>query len=368
MRYRPEIDGLRAVAILAVVLYHAGVFGTNGGYVGVDVFFVISGYLITGIVAAEVNDGRFSLVSFYERRARRILPALFVVIIATTSFTQLFFIDSDLEGFARSVGATAIFSSNILFWLESNYFASPSLYKPLLHTWSLGIEEQFYIFFPLLLLVAHKLLRSGLGLLILALAVVSLAANIWATGQSPNAAFYLIQFRAWELFLGAIVAIGVLPRVAMRGAAEVLAVTGIGLIAASVFLFDDSTEFPGVAATAPCVGACLIIWSNSHIRTIVGSFLSHKLLVGIGLISYSLYLWHWPILALSSYLLARPLHSVESLIAIGASMLAAIVSWRFVEQPFRGRASKYDRAQIFLASSVCACTMLAFGITGHFWI
>lgn len=292
MKYRPEIDGLRAVAVLPVILFHAGLGLFAGGFVGVDVFFVISGYLITTILLTEIEEDRFSLWTFYERRARRILPALFVVLLACLPFAWVWMLPEQLEAFGKSLVAVMLFGSNILFWRETGYFAPAAEEKPLLHTWSLAVEEQYYLVVPLILMVGLR--RFGRnptfwGLVILSL--VSLALCEIGRRSHPSAAFYLAPTRAWELLAGSLCAF-IQRHDGRQRRSQVLSGLGLGLICASVLAFDGQTPFPSLYALVPVLGTVLIILFATA-DTLAGRILTLRGFVGIGLISYSAYLWRW---------------------------------------------------------------------------
>ncbi|WP_424683039.1 acyltransferase family protein [Frateuria sp. YIM B11624] len=334
-KYRADIDGLRAVAVLSVLLYHAGSGFFSGGYVGVDIFFVISGYLITTIIVREVEAGGFSIASFYERRARRILPALAVVVLATLVAGAFLLTPHDLEELGGSAVATALFSSNVLFYLTSGYFDGPAETKPLLHTWSLAVEEQYYIFFPLLVLLiarfgARRYLRWLLGLGLLSFLACALVTRIDA-----SAAFYLIPTRAWELFIGSVLSLKVVPEPTTRRTREAVAALGAALIAWAICLYTPDTDFPGVAAAVPTLGAALIIHAGTGGTPTVSRLLSLRPVVFIGLVSYSLYLWHWPVIVFVRLYLVRAPDAAGQALMIAASFALAVLSWRYVEAPFR---------------------------------
>lgn len=353
MRYRPDIDGLRAVAILAVALFHADVPPFSGGFVGVDIFFVISGFLITSILWRDIHDGGFSVLSFYDRRICRILPALFAVVLVSTGLAVVLLTPSDLDGFGRSVVASALFASNILFWRESGYFEAPADDKPLLHTWSLSVEEQFYIVWPVLLAVLVRIRsRRLLPALILVGLLLSLGLAEWAVRRLPDAAFYLAPTRAWELLLGALLALPLIPACRTRRVADLLAVLGIALIAYSVTAFDASTRFPGFAALAPCLGAALLIYSGTQADSRVARALSWRPIVFIGLVSYSFYLWHWPVLVFGRYYLNRDLAWHEAFLLLGIAFAAAVLSWRYVERPFRTGVRPWRRLPVSIPAAV----------------
>lgn len=360
MTYRPDIDGLRAVAIAAVVLFHAGLAPFSGGFVGVDIFFVISGYLITAIIAKDLQEGRFSLVAFYERRIRRIVPALVVMVLVVSIAATAILLPHDLQGFGRSIAATALFASNILFWREAGYFAAPAEAKPLLHGWSLSIEEQFYLVFPVAILLLQRWPSSCRLAAIAGAAALSLAAGIWAVAASPEAAFYLAPFRFWELLLGALLALGACPPITSRRLNEACAWLGAGLVIWSVAAFSAATPFPGAAALVPCLGALLLIHSGSGGTTGPARFLSQRALVALGILSYSLYLWHWPLLVLVRYWKVEALDVVETMSVLGLSLAAACASHRFVERPFRRGLMQFAGRPLFLAAGTAMAAIVAF--------
>jgi peptidoglycan/LPS O-acetylase OafA/YrhL len=334
--YRSDIDGLRAVAVLPVVLFHAGVPLFSGGYVGVDIFFVISGFLITGILMQD--GGRLSILGFYNRRIRRIFPALFAMLALVTAAALILLTPLDLRSYGASLGSTALFFSNIYFYLGSGYFEASALDKPLLHTWSLAVEEQFYIVWPVALWAMHRLRRHTMLAITLAALVVSFGLSVWHTPRSPDAGFFLPHTRFWELLLGAALAMRPID-VNSRPLREAISALGLGLIAYAVFTFDGSTVFPGWAAAIPCLGAAMLIVGNARGDTAAAKMLSLKPAVFVGLISYSLYLWHWPLLSLGHYAALRPLHWYEAAALVALSFVLATLSWRYVEKPFRRGAS-----------------------------
>jgi len=364
MRYRREIDGLRAVAVLPVILYHAGVGLFGGGYVGVDVFFVISGYLITSILIGDLERGTFSIARFYERRARRILPALFVVMVACMPFAYLWMLPQELKNFAKSLVAVTLFGSNMLFWREDGYFAAAAELKPLLHTWSLAVEEQYYLLFPLFLLLVWRLGRRRVAGVVAVLAVLSLLLAEWGWRHSPVANFYLAPTRAWELLAGSLCAFASVGR--PQRANGGLAAAGLALILSAVFAYDSRTPFPSLYALAPVAGTALVIlFAGEETRT--ARLLSLRPLVGIGLISYSAYLWHQPLFAFARLRsLTTPPPVLMAALAL-ASILLAWASWRFIELPFRNRTRPLPatRARVFAASGALGAVFIALGLAGY---
>ena len=363
LRYRPDIDGLRAIAVVPVVLYHYRVPGFSGGFVGVDVFFVISGYHITALIHGEMREGEFSILGFYERRARRILPALFAVIAASFLAATFLFFPRDLMRFAESAAATALFGSNFDFWLQSGYFDVGAELKPLLHTWSLAVEEQFYVVFPALLLALHSRKRSTLLAFVVSLAVLSFGLSVWAVRHTPDAAFYLAPTRTWELMLGAILALAVIRLPDQPLVRDALALTGLALIGWAIFTFDAATPFPGENALFPCAGAALILLAGEDGG---GGLATRALSLGpivfVGLISYSLYLWHWPLFVFATYLKGGAIGAEESELLIAASVGLAVLSWRTIERPFRAGRHLVERPQLFrLAGAATATTLVLSG-------
>lgn len=364
MHYRREIDGLRAIAVMPVILFHAGFEIFRGGFVGVDIFFVISGYLITSIILQELRQGSFSLASFYERRARRILPALYFVLIVCLPFAISWLQPSDLKSFFKSFAAVSVFSSNILFWKESGYFDTAAELKPLLHTWSLAVEEQYYVIAPIFILVLWKR-KVGLFAAFSALGLASLLGAEWASTHSPSAGFYLLPTRAWELLMGALCAVHLASTRAGNTphfAREIGGFIGLSLIAFSIFCYSKDTPFPGFYALVPTVGASLIVLCAQS-DTVVGRLLSVRLLVGIGLISYSAYLWHQPIFAFARHRSLDEPSLMLFMLLVASSLLLACVSWRYVEAPFRAR-GKVSRRWIFAMAAAGLCAILMVGIYG----
>jgi len=363
MRHRPDIDGLRAIAIVPVLLFHAGVRQFSGGFVGVDVFFVISGYLISNLVLDDISKERFSILHFYERRVRRILPALFFLTLCASVAAYRFLAPEDAITFGKSVFATMTFSSNIFFSRQTGYFQAPVETSPLLHTWSLAVEEQFYIFYPLFLFLVSRYWRKRYLSALLPTFCLSFLYSIWLVHASPSRAFYSAPARAWELLLGGILALRVIPPLRNRVAANVGAFLGFFLLCYSFVAYSASTTFPGPTALYPTLGAALLIYSAEASTPVLAAVLSAKPVAFIGLISYSLYLWHWVLLVFARYSLARPLTAWEVAGVLVASVLIATVSWSFVENPFRGRGRIIGSRKVLFASAALASTAFAsFGL------
>ena len=365
--YRPEVDGLRCVAVMAVILYHAGFSAFPGGYVGVDVFFVISGYLITSILVADLALGQFSFRKFYERRARRIFPALFFVVLCCLPFAWAWLTPSQLRDFFQSVVAVTLFVSNIYFWLKSGYFGANTETIALLHTWSLSVEEQFYVVFPIVLLLLWRVWRAGQTLVLALLGVASLAACIWFETRDASFNFFFAPTRAWELIAGSMVALHrtrwTSGQMSRRGVAEGLGALGILLVLVAVFGYDKDTPFPGRFAIAPVLGTALILCFCTA-QTTLGQLLSSRLFVGIGLLSYSAYLWHQPIFAFARLVSPdHPSQAVYSLL-IALTGVLSYLSWRHVEMPFR-QAGRISRMRIFWYSTLASLAFIGMGVAGH---
>jgi peptidoglycan/LPS O-acetylase OafA/YrhL len=367
MDYRREIDGLRALAVLPVILFHAGFEAFSGGFVGVDVFFVISGYLITTIILTELEQGKFSIVNFYERRARRILPALFLVMLVCIPFAWFWLLPSDMKVFSQSLVAVSVFASNILFWLQTGYFDKAAELKPLLHTWSLAVEEQYYVLFPLFLMLFWKLGKRWILVTLGLIFVASLAVAQWGAYAKPTAAFFLLPTRVWELLIGAFASFYLSQTNRKdfgKGLSEVAGWFGVALIMYAVFAYSKATPFPGFYALVPTMGAVLIILFATQ-QTTVGKFVGNKVFVGVGLISYSAYLWHQPLFAFArERSLTEPSGMVFLILSIGALILAYF-TWRYVESPFRSK-DNFKRRTVFKLSLVFSIVFVSLGISGHF--
>ncbi len=364
--YRADIDGLRAVAVVPVLLFHAGFPAFGGGFVGVDVFFVISGYLITAHILGDSDAGRFSVLDFYARRIRRIFPALFAMLLGTAAVGLLVLLPGDLVDLGREMSAATALASNVLYWREAGYFEAAAGQKLLLHTWSLAVEEQFYLALPIALLLLHRAGGTRLRDYTAAACLLSFLLAVWGVQHAPSAAFYSAPARAWELLLGSLLAMGVVPPPGRQGVRDALSMEGLGLIAVGVFAYSAGTPFPGAAALPPCVGAALVIHAGVGGRSLAGRVLSARPIVFTGLISYSLYLWHWPLLVFARSLAGRGLTWAETLAVLALSVAVAAASWRWIERPFRGRRPLLSRAPLFAAAGLAIGTVVALGSGLHF--
>lgn len=360
--YRAEIDGLRAVAVLPVLLFHAGL-GCPGGYIGVDVFFVISGYLIGSLIIRESEAGEFRFARFWVRRIRRLFPALVVTLAATAVAGWFLLIPTHLEETGAALVAQPLLIANFLFWSQSGYFETASEYQPLLHTWSLAVEEQFYLFLPLLLVPLLKRGRRPAVIATWLFIAGSFAWSLYATVRFPSAAFFLLPSRIWELDLG--LALALLPRAGFRSAGqnEIASLAGLTAIIAPAFLYDAGTPFPGVAALAPCLGTALLIFANSGILTTSGRILASPLPRWIGNISYPLYLWHWPVLVFARYWWIGSPPVPLALASLAISFFLAWATWRWIERPVRERRVFATTRPLVLTSVACSIVFVAIGAT-----
>jgi len=332
MQYRKEIDGLRALAVLPVIFFHAGFTGFSGGYIGVDIFFVISGYLITSIILKQKTENNFSLAHFYERRIRRIFPALFLVMFACIPFAYLWMLPSNFTEFGQSLVASSTFTSNILFWMQSGYFDNVAETKPLLHTWSLSIEEQYFLLFTLFIVLAWPFGKKFIVGALILVVLVSIGIAEWGWRNHPMANFFLTPMRVWELLAGALLAFYLFKR-DIKGN-NILSIIGVAMVAYAVYSFDKQTPFPSVYTLIPVIGTVLIILCTTP-QTHIGRLLCLKPVVFIGLISYSAYLWHQPLFAFARIRLGEDpsalLYSTLIVVTLGLSYL----TWRLVENPIR---------------------------------
>ena len=367
-KYRPDVDGLRAVAVLAVLFYHLGIRYARNGFVGVDVFYVISGYLITSLLMKDLLAGRFSIVSFYERRVRRIFPALFAVVAFCILASSVLFDPRELAAFGKTLLATTSFVSNLYFWHSAKplgYFDTEVVSIPLLHTWSLAVEEQFYLFFPLTLYLLFRYAKKTLPVWLLLLSAASFALNLWTTQHQPVVAFYWITPRAWELLVGALLALKALPLLRSRILREIAALVGLAMILSAVCLRWKGVPFPGALVLLPCLGSCLVIYAGEAGPSFATRVLSLRPIVFIGVISYSLYLWHWPLIVFSEHLPFRLAGNSLIAFVLPSSLALAFISFEFIERPFRGSASSFTRRQIFALALGASIASAAFGFIAY---
>ncbi|OBX25518.1 peptidoglycan/LPS O-acetylase OafA/YrhL [Gelidibacter algens] len=363
-KYRPEIDGLRALAVLAVLFYHVGL-GFPGGYIGVDIFFVISGFLITSLIIKEIEQDKFSFIQFYERRVRRIFPASAVLMLSTVITGWFLLLPSDFIGLGKSIISQSFFSSNIYFWRNTNYFAEAAGLQPLLHMWSLAVEEQFYMIMPFFIWGLMKVLKIGSRIkLILFLGMLfcaSLALSIWSLPRMSAFTFYLLPTRAWEMLIGSLVAL--VPTIGLikkRSVREALAFIGLLGMILPCFLYTKDTLFPGLAALPPCLGVAFFILASSPLPNgnipMTAKLFTWRPIIFIGLISYSLYLWHWPLVAFSKYWALEEFTTFYKWGIVALSIILGIASWHFVETPFRKKNIARSRKPLFgyaiIASSI----------------
>jgi peptidoglycan/LPS O-acetylase OafA/YrhL len=371
LKHRNDIDGLRALAVGSVVLYHCGFARFfPGGFVGVDVFFVISGFLITGIVQKDIDNRRFSIVEFYNRRIRRIFPALMVVYAAVLAASFLLLMPSEASQSSRNILSSILFVSNIYFYTQTSYFDAASEFNALLHTWSLSVEEQFYIFLPIGLYLLNRFSRRTLVWILAGAFGLSLAASAVMVPIDQSAGFYLVQYRAWELLLGSLLALGVVPATGNRAANETLGIAGLLLVAGSIFLLSADMPFPGLSAVPVCAGTALLLYSGQG-DTLVARLFSLPPVRVVGLSSYSFYLWHWPVWVFGS-LVHEPKGPVENLAFIALSFGLALFSWRFIEAPFRTdpawRSSRRTLGSGFGALATAAAVTIALPFLSQgFW-
>lgn len=363
MKYRAEIDGLRALAVVPVILFHAGFELFSGGFVGVDVFFVISGYLITTILIEDIENKRFSIVNFYERRARRILPALFFVMLVCIPFAWIWMLPSQMKDFSQSLVAVSLFASNVLFWRESGYFDEAAEEKPLLHTWSLAVEEQYYVLFPIFLILAWRFGKNRVFWMVVVMAATSLLLSEWGWRNKTTANFYLAPTRVWELFAGSITAFIVQKRGVQKN--NPLALLGLAAIIFSIFAYDESTPFPSVYALVPVMGVVLLVLYAAK-DTFAAKLLSAKAFVGVGLISYSAYLWHQPLFAFARVrVIEHPSKAILMLLLSIISIILAYGSWHYIEKPFRNR-KLIQKKTIFITSFFSLSFFILLGLFVHF--
>jgi peptidoglycan/LPS O-acetylase OafA/YrhL len=364
--YRPEIDGLRAIAVLSVILFHAGLKSVSGGFLGVDVFFVISGFLITSILVVELEQDRFSIIRFYERRARRILPALTLVILVCTPFAWFLLLPDQLKQSAEALVSVATFSSNFYFWRTTDYFAPPEGAQLLLHTWSLAVEEQYYLIFPIFLALFWRHGKKKVVTLIAVTAILSIFIAEWGRHHAPVANFYLLPSRAWELMFGAMLAIVPSKRLAWIHTRPVVAnglsLIGFGLTIGSIIAFDQNTAFPANYIFGPVLGSVLIIAAADR-NTFVGKLLSSKPFVSVGLISYSAYLWHQPLLSMLHIVFQSDPPVGYRMLMISLSLILATLSYHFIEMPFRTKQKQLGSSKVLVLATGCLAVLIVAGTT-----
>lgn len=358
--YRADVDGLRALAVLPVLFFHAEL-GFPGGFVGVDIFFVISGFLIGSLVLAEVQNGTFRMMDFWERRVRRIFPALAVVVIATFLAGAIWMVPQHFAELGQSIISQPLLVANFYFWKQSGYFETAAEFQPLLHTWSLAVEEQFYLFFPLIILFFMRWGITMIRTVVVVFIAGSLAWSIYGSVRYPDFSFFLIPSRIWELDLGVMLALLPKRKQASPLLDNLLGWTGIAAIAVAVFCYDKNTTFPGYAAALPCLGAVLLIFSNSHSPNSTGRLLGTAPLVFIGKISYSLYLWHWPVLVFLKYTVITEVSTSHLVGALALSFVLTYFSWKYVEVPFRRKSLCGKRKQLFAVAGTFSVLFLIAG-------
>ena len=365
--YRADIDGLRAVAVMSVLFFHTGFDSLSGGFAGVDVFFVISGFLITSILLSQASTGRISIREFYIRRAKRILPALIVICLSV--FLVGYFQTTPLlmKEIGFSLAATMAFAANFYFKDNVGYFDLPAHEQPLLHTWSLAVEEQYYIFWPLFLVALLTWVKPNRHLFVLVVLFVgSLVLSEWQTIDKPTRAFYLLPGRLWELLLGGIIAIEASNRPISERLAIILTSIGMGMVIFAMFWLDETKRFPGLNALVPCLGTAFIIYGGMYSNGLVTKLLSLRIFVGIGLISYSLYLWHWPVIVFYRYFYGAELAPLEVIGIIAVSFILAILSWRFVEQPIRRlNFQQFSGKRVLGTSAISIIALAGIGLATH---
>jgi len=364
LHYRKEIDGLRAFAVISIVFFHAGFKTFSGGYVGVDIFFVISGFLITSIIYKDFQNGKFKFLRFYERRARRLLPALFVVIFISIIFAWVWMLPNEIIEFSQSVLSVLFFVSNFFFWNDSGYFSTNAEFRPLLHTWSLSVEEQFYLIFPAILIACLVLKRTYIKGLLVLIGVMSFGFSIWASIYKPTLAFFLIPSRIWEFILGSLAAmivqyLNLSSTRFKRVLSELIGVLGLLLIVFPVFFFKKEMIYPGYLALLPTSGTALVLIFSTK-ETAIGKILGTKLLVLLGLISYSTYLWHQPLFA---FMRLRELDSLTPLTSgalIGISFTLGYLTWRFIEPIWRIKKETVRKKSFWVFIRISAVIFILF--------
>ena len=367
-QYRPDVDGLRALAVIPVIFFHLDLVGFSGGYIGVDVFFVISGYLITGLIYSDIKNNNFSVKNFYIRRIRRISPALLVTLFSVTSFSFFILKPEALRSFALSLSTQSFSAQNFVFLSEGEYFLGSDL-KPLLHTWSLAVEEQFYLFWPLLLFGLRRFSFKVQILLLSTIMVASFFINIGLMGVSPKASFFLLPPRAWELGAGGIIALletkPSFQKSLSHNLKTSLGFIGLVLLCFSIFKLTPKTPFPGYAALIPVVGSAFLLISGSGSLSMVGRALSYRPLVLIGLISYPMYLWHWPIISLSHQFDIDHTSPLTVASIIFATLFLSVITYRYIETPIRSKTWFPSTKKLLAVACSGFVVVTAFG--AHIW-
>lgn len=369
MFYRRDIDGLRALAVLGVVVFHLGGSPIPGGFSGVDIFFVISGFLITSILLRELKNEEFSFLEFYERRVYRLFPALFAVMASTLLVGYFLFMPDEFLELGQSIAATSVYLSNFFFFLKSDYFSGPSELKPLLHTWSLAVEEQFYIVFPLMLFLLRRYSAFFQGTVIGISCILLLTISELAITDHASAIFYLAPFRFWELLTGGLIAF-ILPRInssQFKAPRNALSIMGFCLIICSFLLLNESTQFPGLTALPAVLGTSLLIFATQE-GIVNRTLLSNSVVVWFGKISYSMYLWHWPLVVFYGYYVIRPVTFFEKVALFCLTTLLAWLSWKYIENPFRrlNRTGKGLKRSIYLLPpALVSVLFISLGVLIH---
>jgi peptidoglycan/LPS O-acetylase OafA/YrhL len=365
--HRLDIDGMRAVAVLTVLAYHVGIHVVPGGFVGVDVFFVISGFVITQVLLRDIRDNKLSISQFYERRIRRIVPALLVVTVATFIVCAMYSLPGELVDLSKSMVTSALSASNIYFLMTGGYFSAPALTRPLLHTWSLAVEEQFYIIWPLYLWFGIRYFRSNLLSVTFAIIGVSLAVSAIGAFTNPSATFYLVHTRAWELLLGSVIPLGAFRTPLGPVLRNLLGTIGLALVVASSLLIQPAMPFPGLLALPPCLGAFLILLAGRDGASVPGRLLAWRPVAFIGLISYSVYLWHWPLTVFQrnyAALVTGGSDRYQKLVIIAYALVLGVLSWKFVEQPFRVGKWRPTRRSLFVMAGSGTLSVILIGLAG----
>lgn len=361
LQYRADLDGIRSLAVISVILFHYGISIFSGGYVGVDIFFVLSGYLISSIIFNQLDSDTFCFKNFYFRRFRRLFPVYIVVMLVTLALAFKFMLPQDFREFGQSLLASTLYVSNILFFLEAGYFDSASHLKPLLHTWSLSVEEQFYIFFPVLAWLISKVNKKAWLPIFLILTLASFSAAVYMISQDNNAVFFLYPYRAWEMFLGTLLALGVVPQLKKTYLVNGISILALAGMVFSIIYYGEQTLFPGMSALLPCLATVLLVYAGMSESGWVQKLFSTQILVFLGKLSYSLYLWHWPIYVLFVYNIAGELVWTHIVMMMVLTFVASYLSWRYIEAPFRegkvifSKSIKGVFGAVFISSLIMIC-------------